>query len=924
MADSLQDVAYPPELRKAEATLLGRPPRIGVAVSGGGIRSATFALGVFQALARLDLLRHIDCLSTVSGGSYFGAFFGRLFHRDYIQSHDDIRWVLSGPHDGKSPPREDPTLDRAGWKVLDWLRENGRYLSPRGAGDLLIGGAVLLRNWVSVHVVLGSFFLTTFLLLQLPRMVTYWTGGRGGPLAAITNVADAAMAYMPMRTVIWWSPWMLPAAIFALLAVPTGWAYWIIRDQHRFEPGALLGAVFCAIFGGLLALVAGPQSRVSRGIGIAMVIIAALTLVTFAMALWTARQPTRLDRTNAMRHNLSAWFKNAVIAMGIVLAFAVIDSLGQTIATWSRTGLPTWITGVGAIILTAAGFARQLAVLISPHANGKRVPLRFSVIATIIAVLLAAIILITVNATAHAIAWDFRMPNGPRADPLLFTTWLLGVAIITLVVGQAFSFLNYSSYQSLYAARLIRAYLGASNDARWMHKSRPVTEPIRGDDLNLYEYWPLDEAGAGDAATATKTTVYDKGAPLHFVNVTINETFDGESQVQQQDRKGVGMALGPAGVSAGIRHHAVFGRLLPPATKNDQPAPEVAHVYPVRSATNPHAFCVFDFDQGRQGQEQQRQPQPQPQPQAQPQPQPIRFPGEPLSLGHWVGISGAAFSTGTGFRTSLGLSLLAGMGNVRLGYWWNSHVDRAHPTNAVARFGIWLRRSAYTVQHFILSELVARFPGTAHRRWYLSDGGHFENLGGYELIRRRLPLIIVIDSEEDADYTFQGLANLIRKARLDFHTEITFKQPEGGLAGSPKYQELFASNLDDLRPTASDGATPTDPAHLRYSNARCALAQIEYPPDADTGKRQEGWLLYIKPTLRGDEPSDITQYARAHHPFPQQSTRDQFFDEAQWESYRKLGDHIASAIFDAPPFEPGEPSPHQPWTLQQYGLIPNP
>ena len=68
--------AYPEPLREAETRLLGARaagPRLGVAVSGGGIRSATFALGVFQAWARRGLLRRIHFLSTVSGGGYFGS-----------------------------------------------------------------------------------------------------------------------------------------------------------------------------------------------------------------------------------------------------------------------------------------------------------------------------------------------------------------------------------------------------------------------------------------------------------------------------------------------------------------------------------------------------------------------------------------------------------------------------------------------------------------------------------------------------------------------------------------------------------------------------------------------------------------------------------------------------------------------------------
>src|SRR4029453_9714072 len=103
------------------------------------------------------------------------------------------------------------------------------------------------------------------------------------------------------------------------------------------------------------------------------------------------------------------------------------------------------------------------------------------------------------------------------------------------------------------SSRLIRAYLGASNPSRWAKGTyRPVTEPLPDDAIEGHR------SSAGPHANGEADTAYDRGAPLHLVNVTINETFSGQSQVQQQDRKGVGMALGPGGVSAGGRPHIVY------------------------------------------------------------------------------------------------------------------------------------------------------------------------------------------------------------------------------------------------------------------------------------------------------------------------------------------------------------------------------
>jgi predicted acylesterase/phospholipase RssA len=105
---SRYEICYPRPLREAEDRLVaarhgGVLPahRMGVALSGGGIRSATFCLGVFQTLARQRLLKRIDYLSTVSGGGYFGSFLGRLFSRDFVKTVEDVEGILA--------PAESPT-----------------------------------------------------------------------------------------------------------------------------------------------------------------------------------------------------------------------------------------------------------------------------------------------------------------------------------------------------------------------------------------------------------------------------------------------------------------------------------------------------------------------------------------------------------------------------------------------------------------------------------------------------------------------------------------------------------------------------------------------------------------------------------------------------------------------------------------------
>jgi hypothetical protein len=155
-------------------------------------------------------------------------------------------------------------------------------------------------------------------------------------------------------------------------------------------------------------------------------------------------------------------------------------------------------------------------------------------------------------------------------------------------------------------------------------------------------------------------------------------------------------------------------------------------------------------------------------------------------------------------------------------------------------------------------------------------------MGGYELIRRRLPLIIVLDAEGDEDYTFEGLSNLTRKARLDFGVEIEF------LDTIDETLPTAFGPLESLRPV------PTNELEPRRAASHAAVARVRYPdPDGF-----EGRLVYIKPGVTGDEPIDLREYGRHHRTFPQQSAADQFFDEAQWESYRKLGEHIGDRVFE--------------------------
>jgi len=123
----------------------------GLALSGGGIRSATFCLGLLRALARRDMLLRFDLLSTVSGGGYVGAMLGRLFGK--AGSAADVERINSTLGGASSP-----------W-FFWWLRANGRYLIPSGAKDQTFAFALYIRNLIGVHFELGLLSLLLGVLL---------------------------------------------------------------------------------------------------------------------------------------------------------------------------------------------------------------------------------------------------------------------------------------------------------------------------------------------------------------------------------------------------------------------------------------------------------------------------------------------------------------------------------------------------------------------------------------------------------------------------------------------------------------------------------------------------------------------------------------------------------------------------------------
>lgn len=159
----------------------------------------------------------------------------------------------------------------------------------------------------------------------------------------------------------------------------------------------------------------------------------------------------------------------------------------------------------------------------------------------------------------------------------------------------------------------------------------------------------------------------------------------------------------------------------------------------------------------------------------------------------------------------------------------------------------------------------------------ISDGGHVENLGLLELLRRRCELIIVCDGEQDLNGHLDGLANAIRLAEIDLGTRVVFMTPIIAESTSPDVEAN-----DATRKGTGNGEPSSTRRHF-------AIAAIEYPAKGSNDKPEKGLLLFLRSCLVGDEDVVIKNYKKTDPDFPHQSTVDQVFDETQFEAYRRLG-----------------------------------
>jgi hypothetical protein len=244
--------------------------------------------------------------------------------------------------------------------------------------------------------------------------------------------------------------------------------------------------------------------------------------------------------------------------------------------------------------------------------------------------------------------------------------------------------------------------------------------------------------------------------------------------------------------------------------------------------------------------------------------------GGGITVGTAITVSGAAANPNMGYSSSPVLAFLMSIFNVRLGAWLGN--TNVHGNKTYDRRG---------PKSSLMPLFAEVFGLTNSSRGYvnLSDGGHFDNLGLYEVVLRRCRHVLVSDAGCDRGFAFEDLGNAIRKIRIDFGIPIEFK------------------DKIEILPNDADGADKPG-----RSGLYCAIAEIRYKA-IDGDDVPNGILIYIKPTLRGHVPResgalpyDVYSYARSSKDFPHETTADQWFSESQFESYRALGLHILEQL----------------------------
>ena len=829
-----------------------REKRAALCLSGGGIRSATFALGVLQGLARCGLLGKFHYLSTVSGGGYIGGWLAAWILRAK-DGLDEVSKNLAAPREDTRPNPEPTQLQN--------LRSYSNYLSPRLgllSADTWTLVATYLRNlllnWFVLIPLLAAVLTIPWIylavLLKYPPPYTLVTLGLGVACLVIgvaymgRNLPSGGRAHGTEKRFLWvcllpiflgavlmtihwawftnyggktpeWPFWpggepsTLPPFLCLGIAVHViAWAFSLLR-VNGFRILEFLAVIASGAIGGVLLWVGAiklfpqPLAVAELYCCFAIPLVVGLFLVALiCFAGLSSRWTGDPDREWWARAN--GWL--LILAAGWMVVSGLVV-FGPFLLNWAVSAITGVIAGIVTIVAGRSG-----GIPANRKQTAKSGPIALilskasSFAAMIFIAVLVILIVVAMTSAVEAIAPDLGVTWNLDAksyvlgsvvtyvNVLLYTPWwlVLAVALALALIGIAMACVinpNRFSLHAMYRDRLIRAYLGASNRDR---KPNPFTGFDENDNPRMHALWLREKFG---------------GKLMPVVNIALNLVHG--SKLAWQERKATSFTVSPlhcGSFEVGYRRtNAAPGQL-----------------YGSEEEAKPPKVPIYGGEEG-------------------------------ISLGTAIAISGAAASPNMGYHSSPLVTFILTLLNVRLGAWLGNPGPAGDKTFHLGYPKLGVR--PIIAEAFGLTDETNPYV-------YLSDGGHFENLGLYEMVLRRCHYIVVSDAGQDPICSFSDLGGAVRKIRIDLGIPIDFGPMSIFARSRRKKQNKIGRS--------------------------CAIGRIRYS-EVDGRDVKDGILIYIKPACYGEEPRDIYEYFKSNTLFPHESTSDQFFSESQFESYRKLG-----------------------------------
>lgn len=844
------------------------PDLVGLAISGGGIRSATIGLGILQHLQQLDLLRHVDFLSTVSGGGYIGSWLVGNVHRNRYWLTEPTDWSPSIRHLRRFSNYLSPQLgllSADAWTMWgSWIRNTFLiqlsavawlcalmvavmlgglgfawqapsaapgltlhtltwFTSPRIHGHVL---NVTMPGFLGTFVCLGVIGLCLTLMSRLDR-TTGWRDGDIQRLIVVPSMLGAGLASGALWTDL------PPTAILS----PPAFSSVFFHGLRTWWFGLLLLTLsFLA-----LAYKAGSDAPFKRRVRLsllsALLSIVGTALVAAAVA-WTYNHRDVWGITAWHAYTFGPSLMLIAPTVGIVLMLGVLglDCPDWRREWWTRLGSWTAIYAAAALAVTSAGvFGPWLILAVFDRADDLPKTTITGVVAwlgTVLGGLVAGDNTRSEGETVKSTkAWAISLFARVAAvvfiaSALCLVATLVYMIAFNLSADGTFTLDTYWSNLALLDARWVFLFgiaalaIALTSSYRFDLNTFGLNQFYRNRLVRCYlgaTRWqpgkrkPHHFTGFDAGDEIDLADLRHEPLPKPAPQADEEKTVEGEPIPFRGPYPIINGALnlgGSSDLALHTRHSASF-IMTPLRCGADRPSVGYA---PTRTLQGEFATGV--------------------------------------TLGQAVSISGAAASPNMGYDTSPLVSFLLTMFNVRLGWWFPNPGRDAWDANRVTNGS-----KRLLIETFGLADEKSRFVN-------VSDGGHFENLGIYELVRRRCAVIIASDGECDDDMAFGSLGRVIRMCRTDFAADI----------------DIDVESIRRVKGT-------------RMSRAHCAVGRITYA----NGRR--GFLIYLKSSLTGDEDVDVQQYHSSHAEFPHESTADQFFAEDQFESYRKLGQHIAGTTF---------------------------